>query len=185
MRSFIAVNFSQEVKKKLAEIQHELKNAVEGSLKWVEEENLHLTLKFMGDVREDTIEHIKSLLFHVFKNYRQFKVEFKNVGAFPTVNKPRVLWIGIEKGRSELETLAREIENILKDKLDIAKEEREFHPHITLARVRDKCKINFEKIAKYQDKVFAEDVISKVDLMESKLTPSGPIYSVMYSWKLE
>jgi 2'-5' RNA ligase len=185
MRSFIAVNFSEEVKKKLAEIQHELKNAVEGSLKWVEEENLHLTLKFMGDVREDVLGHIKSSLSPVFKNYRQFKVEFKNVGAFPTVNKPRVLWVGIEKGKNELEKLAIEIENTLNDKLGIAKEERKFLPHITLARVKDKCRINFEKIAKYQDKVFAEDVVSKVDLMESKLTPSGPIYSVMYSWKLE
>jgi len=185
MRSFIAVNFSQEVKKKLIEIQNELRSIIEGSLKWVEEENLHLTLKFMGELQENKIEHMKSLLSPVFKNYRQFRIEFKSIGAFPTINKPRVLWIGIEEGKNELETMVEEIENILANKLDIAKEEREFHPHITLARVKDKCRTNFEKIAKYQNKVFAEDIVTKIDLMESKLTPSGPIYSIIYSWRLE
>ena len=134
MRAFIAVELPDEVKKELASIQQELERA-SADVKWVKTENIHLTLKFLGNVDDDKIEKIKALLDKIASSHEKFEATLFKVGAFPKLEYPRVIWVGIDKGCNLAEEIAFKIENEC-ERIGFAKENRPFSAHLTLGRVR-------------------------------------------------
>ena len=139
---------------------------------------MHLTLKFLGNIEEGHVEQISGALKSIADNFNAFSINLTRVGAFPDLKRPRVIWIGIDKGAGELKTLGAKIETEL-EKLGFAKEKREFKAHLTLGRVRSLKNIeNLEKIineVKFQ--AGNEIKIDKIILFQSKLTPKGAIYT--------
>jgi 2'-5' RNA ligase len=129
MRLFIALDIPGEIRKRLAEYMERVRSYA-GDARWARVEGLHVTLKFIGEVKDPKPEEIKQALNAVKAS--QFEVNFQNVGFFPTAKSPRVFWVGVQSGE-DLAHLASMIDQTT-EKLGIVREERAFSPHLTLAR---------------------------------------------------
>ncbi|MBI5574388.1 MAG: RNA 2',3'-cyclic phosphodiesterase [Elusimicrobia bacterium] len=206
MRLFIAVNIKTETKNKIACIQSALKKSCD-SVKWTSPENLHLTLKFLGEVDDNKKDLISEKLKQAVVGIKKFEIDFEKIGVFPSETAPRVLWLGCGCGKIELENLARKIESLLTepDGLDLEKEKRPFSAHFTLGRFKSptcsprihsgvspdkKIGVNSanKKLFNIVKKMAIEkisDVVEAVYLMKSTLTPRGPVYEVVEKFELE
>lgn len=183
MRTFIAIELPQKIINSLAAIQNRLKNT-QGDVKWVSPENIHLTLKFLGEVDDKKIEKIIQVLEDTAKDNNSFFIRLSDLGAFPKINFPRVIWVGIDRGDNETKGIVISLEEKLQ-KLGIPKEKRPFSSHITIGRVRSG--LNREKLVKelniLQEKNLLQEnlefLTAKVTLFKSTLTPKGPIYEIL------
>jgi len=184
VRSFIAVNLNPEIKEYLASLQVSL-NVPETKIKWVEKNNLHLTMKFLGDMSLEQTELIKSGLKGITSRYIPFIVKLSsNIGIFPTYRMPRIIWVGIKEGVNQLEELYNSIENDLSNK-GFSREDKYFSGHITIGRVKFiRDKNNFIQILKRIEISNLSQEVKSIDLMGSKLTPNGPIYSLTAKFPL-
>jgi 2'-5' RNA ligase len=184
MRAFIAIDLSPEIKGSLAQIQAHLKYSG-ADIKWIDKDNIHLTLKFLGDITEAKCEEIKSILDEVGKDTKPFEISIKDSGAFPNMNYPRVVWVGLDKGTNESKVLAEKInEKILK--VGFQEEPRPFSPHLTIGRARSpKNKEALkEKAGSYQFPPAVSQLISSIILFKSTLTPKGPVYAKLHETRL-
>jgi 2'-5' RNA ligase len=174
IRLFIAVDIP--VSQKVTEIINEL-NKTQIDAKLVETENMHLTLKFLGDTDENLVDEIEKTIKESTKNTNPFEITLKNLGVFPNQNYIKVAWIGVENAEP-LKQIAETIDTKLKN-LGFEKEKRPFSAHLTIARI--KSAKNKEKliqlINKYENTEFQKIKINKVILKKSTLTPEGPIYT--------
>ena len=154
---------------------------VEG--KWVEEENLHFTYRFLGEFEEERIPQLIKFLKQKLKGAGAPKVIYRGLGVFPSKERPRVLWVGVEsEGIGEVK---RRVDQALMP-FGFPVEES-FTPHVTLLRIkrmRHRGKFN-SYLFKMKDFVFEEKVEPKVSLIESRLTEKGPIYSVLEEFSLD
>uniref|UniRef100_A0A7V3ZTX3 RNA 2',3'-cyclic phosphodiesterase n=1 Tax=candidate division WOR-3 bacterium TaxID=2052148 RepID=A0A7V3ZTX3_UNCW3 len=179
IRSFIALEIPQEIK---AEIYQHIENFKKDNLpvKWVEKENLHITLIFLGERDLTFLAKVKEILKNMAKGFKSFPTNLKDFGFFPNAKKPRVFWIGIEKNKDLIVQIAEKLKENLKN-IGFKPEEREFSPHLTIGRFRES--LNCEKYLslKYQSKEF---LINKITLFKSILTSKGPIYEVIESYDL-
>ncbi len=129
MRIFIAVDIPEDIRRRMAEYMERMRQHAPNA-RWARVEGLHVTLKFVGEVKDDRLQQIKEALKTV--KAAPFDLKFEHVGFFPGPKSPRVFWIGVEGGEA-LSQLAAEIE-LRMEKLGVEKEERDFNPHLTLAR---------------------------------------------------
>ncbi len=179
-RLFVGVPVSDEVRKRVKSIYENLKETG-ADLKFVSLENLHLTVKFLGDVEEGRIPSIIKILNAL--QQKKFTISLKNVGVFPSFDRIKVIWIGMEG--KEFLPLMRGVN----EKLDyIRKENRQEEvPHLTVARV--KSGRNKEQLLRVLREVgateFGQMILDKVVLYESELKPNGPIYTVVEEFGLE
>ena len=165
MRTFIAVGLSGEIRSKIKNLIEQLKNESE-NIKWVEEKNLHATLKFLGNV-ENIDEVIKSARQAV-KGIEKFKMALTGAGNFGG----RVLWVGIKQGKEDLGKIA--------DRLNQLKpEERPFSGHITIGRARGKISKTLKKLKEHENSEFGEMMVEKINVMKSTLTRNGAIYEII------
>jgi 2'-5' RNA ligase len=178
IRTFIAINLNPEIKEYLTSLQTNL-NVPETKIKWVEKNNLHLTMKFLGYISLEQTELIKSELKIIANRCSPFIIRLSsNIGVFPTYKMPRIIWVGIKEGISELKELFNSIENKLSNK-GFPREDKDFSGHITIGRVKFiRDKTNFIQILKRVEINNFTQEVDSIDLMESKLTPSGPIYNI-------
>ncbi len=185
MRCFIAIPLPEYIHKQLAQIQSQLKETG-ADVKWVNSGNIHLTLKFLGEVEEAKSKTISEELKKISCKHTNFKTCAGELGTFPTLSNPRVIWIGINKNEDKIIKLQKGIEEVFQS-LDFEKETRPFHPHLTLGRVRDKKNIQslIQKIKSslsLQDNCFAAD---KIVLLKSALKPQGAEYTTIDEFKLK
>ncbi len=184
VRSFIAVNLNPEIKEYLTSLQVSL-NVPETKIKWVKKNNLHLTMKFLGVISIEQTELIKSSLKEITGRYSPFTIKLSSdIGIFPTYQMPRIIWTGIKEGANQLHELYSSIETMLY-KEGFPRENKEFSSHITIGRVKDiKDKDNFLQMLKSIEVTNFTQEVDSIDLMESKLTPSGPIYNITAKFPL-
>lgn len=180
MRAFIAIELPEGLQKKLSDFVEILKNPHD-KISWVSSKNIHLTLKFLGDVSIDDIESIKNIIQEVANRYSPFEAIVKEAGVFPSQRNPRVVWIGIENGKDN----CRNIYTNLEDKLvsiGIPKEERDFTPHITIGRVKYIKDINIfsNLITEHSEDLFGNLRVDSISLIKSTLTPEGAVYERLY-----
>ena len=179
VRAFLAVEIPQRVRKHVWRIVEDEKQK-DLPIKWVKLENMHITLKFLGEIDEKQQANISLAVKQIAGQHESFAVNLKDIGCFPDPKYPRVLWVGVEKGNEALCTLAREIDEQLV-RLGF-KQEKRFHPHLTIARMRKPCVINHileQSIA--TDTFKAEAIV----LFKSTLTPQGPIYEPLERYPLK
>lgn len=186
MRTFIAIDLPENLKQKLGEIQKTLQET-QVDIKWVEPYNMHLTLKFLGEVELAKLERIKEIIKITADSFFSYELTLSSLGAFPRITQPRVIWIGVNEKDKNTEKIAEELETRL-TKLGIAKEKRPFSSHITLGRVRSNKNLSrlLEKI-KYFPSTF-ESLhfgVNKINLYKSTLTPKGSIYETIFEANLK
>lgn len=182
MRSFIAIELPEITRDSLSRIQEELK-ASAADVKWVKPENIHLTLKFLGEIDADQLSKINLILEAVAKEKKSFSLRLSSLGAFPKVDYPRVIWVGIDQGERQTQELAKTLEEKI-EKLGIPKEDRAFSSHITIGRVksslgRDKLVSSLKGLQGYFKDNPQEFTVNKITLFKSTLVPAGPIYEAI------
>ncbi len=176
MRTFIAIDLDRPVRDSLSRLQEELKSCG-ADVRWVKAENIHLTLKFLGDISEETAGDIVSILEKSCTGVSAFDIEVSGVGVFPDIKSPRVLWAGIS-GDAALRELHRKIEDGTAS-LGFRRENRKFVPHLTLGRFRSSGgrKIPADKLEKHRGSRFGPVRVGSVILMKSDLGPGGATYT--------
>ena len=173
MRLFLAIDIPENLKEEIAKFQEQFK--IKG-IKLVEKENLHITVKFLGEVDEEKLKEILNLDLSI----QPIKIKLKTLGTFPNSNYIRVIWIGAYN--NNLVEIFKEIDKKLST-LGF-KKERSYIPHLTIGRVKfiDNKKKLKDRIDKYGDIDFGEFEAKHIKLYKSTLTPNGPIYEVIKEW---
>ena len=180
MRLFVAVNLPDTERRAAHSATAPLRHG-DLPVKWVAAEALHLTLKFLGDVADERAEAIGTALDAAVAGARPFEVGLGGIGAFPSMARPRVVWLGVER-HPALELLANDVERALQP-FGFEAELRPFQPHITLGRAKQGAPgAAFAKLEKLVARVAYEGMapVGSVDLMESVLRPEGAVYQVRH-----
>ena len=185
IRTFVAVELDASLRQALAQAQAKLRSQLHKTLnpdvriQWVKPESIHLTLKFLGDIPEDRVPDVQASLARVADGHSRFTVRIEGWGVFPDVRAPRVVWVGMATHVDALKRLAADIESAL-GAIGFAPEPRPFHPHLTLARVKERSREVGRAVSAgglpTQEVKLGELTIAAVSLMKSELQPSGPVY---------
>jgi len=178
LRTFISVTLP----KKIVSVSNMLKTTViakKENVKWVNAGNIHLTLKFLGHTPLEAVDEINKALEKVVVNYSGMELAISGTGCFPNIEKPRVLWLGIDGETNELQKFVTDLDKNL-EKLGFPIDGSEYTPHITLARVKyppkDIPEINNFINTSYEPIKFN---VNRIRFMSSELFPNGPIYSIL------
>ncbi len=162
--------------RKISEVQSQLQESLTG-IRWVAQENLHFTLKFLGSVEDKKIAPIMQVLEEALRPVQCFSLVGKGIGVFPNIKRARVLWIGLQ-GQG-LHRIAEEVETAL-EPMGFPREKRDFAPHLTLGRWRnpglEPQKLR-EQIERRQDYDFGQSQVEEVVLLQSVIKPTGAVYS--------
>jgi 2'-5' RNA ligase len=182
MRLFIAVPCPGELQNRMAEFIGGIPAL--GKISLVKPENIHLTLKFLGDVTEKKIPEIREEL-RFLSDEDGFQVSIRGMGAFPNMSYIRVIWFGTEKGSREILKIHQEIDSRLK-RLGFPRDKK-FHPHFTIARVKFLKKKDELKnlLLENRDIPVGEFEADRIELMQSKLSPKGTEYVPLHKFKLK
>lgn len=180
-RGFIAIKINSFPK--VIEFENEIKKTGVNA-KLVEPENIHITLKFLGDTEEKLVDDIENIIKSSIEELEPFSIQLKSVGVFPNPGYIKVVWVGIEDGGLIGDIASKIDENIAK--LGFNREKRRFSPHLTVARVRSAKNKNqlLKIIEKYQDVILGEQIVDSIKLIKSELTQKGPIYTVLKDVKI-
>jgi len=184
MRAFIAIDLDRPLKKNLEALITELQPKGK-NVRWVSTEAMHLTLKFLGEIADQDVALITDVLENIVKNHRPFTLRLQGTGFFPPGRKdPRVLWVGAQ-GDSSLQVLQEDVESAM-EKLGFAREKREFHPHLTLGRVKFSSRLEplLLELEKHKETAFGEMQVRRVTFFKSTLRPAGAEYTVLSEFQL-
>jgi 2'-5' RNA ligase len=180
LRTFIAVDLGKAIRDRLVTLQERLAQSG-ASVKWVEVENLHVTLLFLGEVDECDLPAVCGAVADVGKEYTPFSLSVETVGAFPNLRRPRTLWVGVGAGTQEVCALHDALEPPLLDLGCYRREERRYTPHITIGRAKSERPSDSlaAALAKHSGWQAGEVSVRDVLVLSSELTPQGPIYTVL------
>ena len=175
MRTFIAVELPDDIRRAIAGYIESLRGMIP-QVNWVAPENLHLTMKFLGEVPEGRLDHIKECAAHVVEESSPFAVELEHLGFFPNSHQPRVIWIGASGGADHLLELYQKIENCL-ESIGFDRDAKTFSPHLTIGRVKRHARITIPPgIPEFDGETFE---VNGLSVIMSALTPRGPIYKTL------
>jgi RNA 2',3'-cyclic 3'-phosphodiesterase len=187
MRVFIAIDIDQETKNALEQLQQKLLNRVnirKTDVNWVSPESSHLTLKFLGDIRDEEITQICDVVKDVASRFKSFELAFEQVGSFGG-KRARVLWVGTADGKELLSQLQAQLDSGLCD-IGFSAEAKEFAGHLTLCRIRNpKAGLKLAEVSKnYKNFKLSSILVDSVVVYQSELKPDGPVYSQLGNYKL-
>jgi 2'-5' RNA ligase len=180
VRTFVAVETSEAVRRLAEELIEKLR-AAKANVKWVERHNMHLTLKFLGDVPAGEIPQVCEAVQKAVAAAQPVELHLRGAGAFPRAARPSTVWLGVAAGEEELAAVQRDVERALA-KLGYPKEGRRFEPHLTLGRVRDSGPAVAELgrlLKQHADFDAGPFTVSEAVVFSSQLTPKGPIYEAL------
>jgi RNA 2',3'-cyclic 3'-phosphodiesterase len=185
LRTFIGVDIGKTIRDRAVALQEALARESNG-VKWVEPENLHVTLLFLGEVDEREVPSVCRAVSEQTQKHPAFTMTIEKVGCYPNPRRPRVLWVGVGEGAQQLCALHDGIEPPLLELGCYRREERQYAPHITLGRVKtdrppDRLAAALTKHAAWRG---GEITVSEVLVMSSELTPKGPVYTILSRGKL-
>lgn len=181
IRAFLAIQLSDDVMTALSHLADQLAQARVRGLKPVRPENMHLTLKFFGNVNARQVDSIVDIVTHTVKSVRPFMLKLGNVGAYPNNKSPRVLWVGLDGDVAPLQDIHHRIEAAL-EQIAIKPDSRDFSPHLTVARIRDRA--SYTERRRAAEVLFSAEFrsglsvpVDRFSLMRSVLQPEGPQYT--------
>jgi 2'-5' RNA ligase len=185
LRTFIAVGLDKGLRDRAVALQQTLARSG-AEVKWVEPDNLHLTLLFLGEVEDKAVPAVCRAVAECAARHAPFEMSLETAGAFPTPRRPRTLWAGVGDGRQELVALHDALEGPLLELGCYRREERQFTPHLTLGRVRgdrpaDSLATALARQAGWQGEPMR---VREVLVLSSELRPEGPEYTVLSRAKL-
>jgi 2'-5' RNA ligase len=181
MRAFIALEISREVRQEIRGIIERLQKGIQfggASPKWAAPDGIHLTLRFLGEIEEEMVGRLRGLLKEAAAESKPFHLSIGSLGFFPNERNPRVLWIGVGEGAEESEALQKKIERGVVA-LGFSAEDRPFHPHLTLARIKSArgARGLVDVVASHRDVSAGLCVVDRIMLFQSELKPTGAVYT--------
>ncbi len=182
MRIFVAVALEPALREAVAHVRSRL-NSAGATLRWVPPENLHFTLRFLGEIAEARVATVAAATRAVAGRIEPFEITLAGMGAFPSSRRPQVVWIGVGIGEGRLTTLARDIDTELRG-LEFAPEDRPFRPHLTVARTRHPATDLSAALGALGGLVVGTQRITALCVMESTLRPSGAVYRAVEEVRL-
>jgi len=184
IRTFIAAPIPDEIRKKLKDIQAELRKHETGAVRWVNPEGIHLTFHFLGEIEESGVTGLGEMLKEAGSACRSFSYRVRGLGAFPNLSRPRVFWAGLETG-SEAEKLHELLKAGLV-RLRYPVESRAFSPHLTLGRVKSPSGLAavIGQVEKLKETELGEFETREVILFKSELRPGGALYTPLVTQPL-
>ena len=185
IRSFIAINLDETIKEKLKNIENSFREALPKSkIKWVKKDNFHITLRFLGDINQEDIPKIEDTIGEFAQECSAFTIDFHEVGVFPGIRRPRVLWIG-----GDYSDIFRDFYTGFNLKLESIgfPEDKPFLPHITFGRIKyiPEREVKILKELIDEARFNYKETVTHIDLMRSQLKPEGPIYTVIKTFYLK
>jgi 2'-5' RNA ligase len=182
MRAFLGVPIPDSLKPQIMRIQRKFDYF---DIKFVEKENLHFNLRFFRDIDEDKLDSLNAALKKVCSQFEPFEIGISGIGAFPSKNYVRVIWLGVKKGYQTFKTLGEMVGTSV-ESIGFEKESN-FVPHLTLGRVRSGRNKNelLVLMRKMEEVEIGKMKIDKLVLFQSKLSPKGPVYEEVFSIKLD
>jgi 2'-5' RNA ligase len=176
MRLFIAINTPREILPLLVSVRDRLEST-RADVRWEPDEKLHCTLKFLGDTREEILPDIVSALGQVASSTLPFPTRYSGLGCFPDKREPRIVWAGMEDPDGSLQKLAQTVDTRMAE-LGFKTEQRVYHPHVTLGRVKGSRHIR-ELLATMETVTFDCSPVSlhEIELIGSELKPGGSVYT--------
>lgn len=178
-RLFFAIEIPEDVKAALGRVRDALSVGLpRGAVRWVKPNRMHLTLRFLGDTAEANVPHLAQALDQAMAAQRPFQLRLGELGCFPNRKRPRVLWVGLSGDVAQLQAIKRGLDDALVP-LGISAETKPYKPHLTLGRVKDARALSG---LNWQTPVAPKTwPVSAVALIESNLTPQGPIYTIRHT----
>jgi len=188
MRCFIAIDIDDQIRKALASLQDELQGKADikkSDAKWVNPETIHLTLKFLGEIKDEQVVDVCNITGDVASRHEAFELDVESVGHFGG-RSARILWVGTGQNSDKLLQLQEDLEQ----QLDLAgwpRETRKFSGHLTLCRIRNaRAGIKLAQMAReYKDFKLGTMPADSVSVYQSQLAPKGPIYTVLGNYRLQ
>jgi 2'-5' RNA ligase len=180
IRTFVALDIPDDVRARAADLIEKLR-ASEANVGWVAGDRMHLTLKFLGDVPEQELAEVCGAVRGVCEQSSSFDMRLGRAGAFPNVERPRTIWLGVSEGAEPLETLQGQMEHALGE-LGFRRERRRYHGHLTLGRVRGggpQQAVLRDLLMRYADFQTPHMLADEVLVLASYLNRSGPTYEVV------
>lgn len=189
IRAFLAIELPDHTRIALSRLQDELKKGKHVSVKWVDPGSIHLTLKFLGNIDASIIQDLAGAMSEASKGITPFRLELGELGVFPNLRSPRVIWVGIGGETAPLSTMQRNIDSALTS-LGFSPEKRPFSPHLTLGRVREQSSSGDQRrlgelVASLANDKSSPFTVDSLNLMKSTLTREGAIYTCLNSVKLQ
>jgi RNA 2',3'-cyclic 3'-phosphodiesterase len=187
VRVFIAIDIDDKIRKAIADLQKQIASKVDvkkGDLKWVEPNNIHLTLKFLGEISDEQLEEVSEIAKTVASAHNKFTLDIESVGSFGG-RSAKIVWVGAGKGTDSLLALQKDLDDLL-DQAGFPKEDREFSAHLTLCRVNHPIagiKMG-EAIAQFSHLKLGSIAAESLCVYQSQLTPTGPNYTLLGEFKL-
>jgi len=184
LRSFLAIELPESILRRIGEVQRDLKSS-RADVRWVGPQNIHLTLKFFGNIEESKINSIAQSIEEPARNISPIWISVRGMGAFPSLKNPRVIWIGLHDEKKVLISFQKQLDGEFQ-KIGFQPEDRPFHPHLTLGRMRsNRGKDELVKeMEKYREEEFGSFQADKIILFKSDLKPEGAIYTRLEEVKL-
>jgi 2'-5' RNA ligase len=188
MRCFIAIDIDERVRSSLSDLQGHLRGSVEvkrGDVNWVNPNNIHLTLKFLGEIKDEKAAEVCNIVKAAADMHKSFELDIESVGHFGG-RSAKVLWVGIGKGEENLLKLQEDIEKSLV-LAGWPEETREFTGHLTLCRIRHPAAgMKLAQLSEdYKDFKLGTMLADSVCVYQSELKPGGPVYTVLGNYKLQ
>lgn len=179
IRAFIAIHLPQEVQIYLGDLADNLAGLVpHRSVRWVKPDRMHLTLRFIGETEKNLLPQLGQALDGIANQHQQFSLHLGGFGCFPNCNRPRVLWAGVDGELKAASRLKADIDAAL-EPLGWEGEDRPFRPHLTIGRVKDSRAVSEQR---WPNELTPLPIpADSIHLIESELTPNGPIYTVRHS----
>ena len=179
MRLFVALDLDDDARRAIAALQQHVAETLgaDRSIKTVDPAHMHLTLAFLGEIAERDVPAVVEAL-SIDIDARPFAAEFQGVGVFPPRGAPRVLWLGVGPGESEIVQLQREVAARLAG-FGVTLEPRPFHPHLTLARGRTSRPADRRRLPTVESRAVARVQVDRVTLYQSRLSAAGPAYTAL------
>ncbi len=177
IRVFIAIEIDSEIKNKLSEYLSKLKSTG-ADVKWVSPENMHLTLKFIGCIEKEALINLNRIINDAISSIEPFSISIGNIGAFPSLKKPHVVFVRVLEQGNNLIKIYEKLDKGV-ERLGIKKESKKYVGHITLGRVRSQKNISKLKntLNSETECYFGCERVTSLSLIQSKLTPTGPLYT--------
>jgi len=184
MRSFIAIDLPSNIKGEISKIQDKLKTNL-ARVHWIKAQNLHLTLKFLGQISLEQLDAIARIITEISQATVPFKIKLDDLGVFPDLHDARIIWTGIKQD-AQLKQIVQLLETKIADDIGIAKEKRAYLAHITIGRIKSGKGIKPSDLEKELNKE-KNDVLSAnlefdtggITLFKSTQGSGGPIYTVL------
>ena len=184
IRCFVAIEIPEAIQNQLAQIQGMLRKQIQKA-SWVKPGNIHLTLKFLGDVDAENLESIGGAIEGVTTHHSPFSLRIGGVGAFPNLRRPRVIWAGVKVGGEHVSALAQDINQAL-SRCGFSPDDKKFSSHLTIARLKGRIDLRpyASQYRQYDDIDGADLTVHEISLIRSQLHPKGAVYSTLQSYTL-